>query len=106
MPEQITWKSWEHVSHREIKYKWRHAWKEKPGDDYVAFDGDTQIGRIFRSQVGGVVDNRWFWIVATDGSHRLDWPSAGYEDSAYVASRRLEMIYESIRSGKQRTAHP
>lgn len=45
MPEQITWKSWEHVSGREIKYKWRHAWKEKPGDDYVAFDGDTQIGQ-------------------------------------------------------------
>lgn len=78
MPEMITWKTWEYVSHRAIKYKWRHAWKEKSGDDFAAFDGDLQIGRIFKCRAGnGGTEGRWFWIVIADGSKRLDWPSAG-----------------------------
>ncbi|QND15104.1 hypothetical protein HB775_15315 [Rhizobium leguminosarum bv. trifolii] len=95
------WKMWEAVSHRKLKYKWRHGWKGKPGDDFVAFNGDQQIGRIFQIHEPGLTA-RWFWIVMADGGPRLDWPAAGFEETAYIASRRLEMVYENIKSGKQR----
>ncbi|WP_259669218.1 hypothetical protein [Rhizobium sp. NLR4b] len=43
------WKDWEViVSGERPRGKWRHAWKEKPGDDFIGFDGETCMGRIFK----------------------------------------------------------
>ena len=48
------WKSWEMIASGERpKGKWRHAWKEKPGDDFIGFDGDACMGRIFSINLTG-----------------------------------------------------
>lgn len=93
------WKLWEAVGHRQLRYKWRHSWREKDGKDFTAFDGERQIGRIFRIKE---LDGRWYWLIATEGPHHLNWPTAGHEETDYLASRRLEMVYENIMSGERR----
>ncbi|WEA23832.1 hypothetical protein [Rhizobium binxianense] len=96
------WKSWETIVNGERpKGKWRHAWKEKPGDDFIGFDGDACMGRIFRIDLTGF-DERWYWLVAADGSPRLGWPAAGYEASARSAACRVERIYFALVAGEGR----
>ncbi|MFS2179067.1 hypothetical protein ACCC98_24485 [Rhizobium pisi] len=96
------WKSWEMIiSGERPKGKWRHAWKEKPGDDFIGFDGDACMGRIFKIDLTGS-DERWYWLISADGSPRLGWPAAGYEASARSAACRVERIYFALVAGEGR----
>lgn len=96
------WKVWEAIgSDTRPRYKWRHSWKEKPGDDFVGFDGERQIGRIFQIPEPWTKE-KWFWIVHTEGDEKLNWPTAGYEESAIYAACRVEMVYENIKRGERR----
>ena len=96
------WKLWEVIiPGSRPRYKWRHSWKEKPRNDFVGFDGERQIGRIFQIDEPWT-KARWFWIVHTDGGSKLNWPTAGYEADAAFAACRAEMIYENILRGERR----
>ncbi|MFB2607290.1 hypothetical protein ACE04B_35900, partial [Rhizobium phaseoli] len=83
------------------KGKWRHAWKEKPGDDFIGFDGDACMGRIFKIDLMDASE-RWYWLIAADGSPRRGWPAAGYEASARSAACRVERIYFALVKGEER----
>ncbi|MBX5045859.1 hypothetical protein [Rhizobium lentis] len=99
------WKSWEVIASGESpRGKWRHAWKEKPGDDFIGFDGETCMGRIFRIEFTGS-DERWYWLISADGSPRLGWPAAGYEASARCAACRVERIYFALVKGEGRVVY-
>ncbi|NTF69359.1 hypothetical protein [Rhizobium rhizogenes] len=96
------WKLWEAIKACDKpQYKWRHSWKEKPGNDFVGFDGARQIGRIFQVDEPKVY-GKWFWIVHTEGEAKVNWPTAGYEDFPAYAACRVEMVYENIRKGERR----
>ncbi|PDT00922.1 hypothetical protein CO666_27690 [Rhizobium chutanense] len=96
------WKSWEVIANGERpRGKWRHAWKEKPGDDFIGFDGETCMGRIFKIDFTGS-DERWYWLISADGSPRRGWPAAGYEASARSAACRVERIYFALVAGEGR----
>ncbi len=96
------WKVWEAIiPGSKPQFKWRHSWKEKPGDDFVGFDDDRQIGRIFKIDAPWTKD-RWFWIVHTEGGEKLNWPTAGYEESALYAACRVEMVYIHQLQGERR----
>ncbi|MBB2796910.1 UNVERIFIED_ORG: hypothetical protein GGD58_005829 [Rhizobium pisi] len=96
------WKSWELIiSGEKPKGKWRHAWKEKPGDDFIGFDGDACMGRIFKIDLMHSSE-RWYWLIAADGSPRRGWPAAGYEASARSAACRVERIYFALVKGEER----
>lgn len=96
------WKLWESIiPGSKPRYKWRHSWKEKPGTDFVGFDGDLQIGRIFQIDEPWAKD-RWFWIVHTEGEDRMNWPTAGREEFPAYAACRVEMVYENILRGERR----
>ncbi|EJZ17413.1 hypothetical protein NE852_12735 [Rhizobium sp. Pop5] len=93
------WKSWEMIlSDERPRGKWRHAWKEKPGDDFIGFHGDACMGRIFKIDLNGS-DERWYWLIAADGSPRRGWPAAGYEASARSAACRVERVYFALVEG-------
>ena len=99
------WKMWEAIPAGTVtKYKWRHSWAGKPGNDFVGFDGEKQIGRIFRIDEPWT-KGKWFWLVATEGGDRMNWPPAGYEDTAKLAACRIEKIYDSMRTGNARAAY-
>ncbi|ANK86215.1 MULTISPECIES: hypothetical protein [unclassified Rhizobium] len=99
------WKDWEViVSGERPRGKWRHAWKEKPGDDFIGFDGETCMGRIFKIDLTGS-DERWYWLISADGSPRRGWPAAGYEASARSAACRVERIYFALVKGEARAGY-
>ena len=96
------WKSWEMILSDETpRGKWRHAWKEKPGDDFIGFHGGACMGRIFKIELTGY-EERWYWLVTADGSPRRGWPAAGYEASARSAACRVERIYFALVRGVER----
>ncbi|MBB2672016.1 UNVERIFIED_ORG: hypothetical protein GGE44_001569 [Rhizobium esperanzae] len=96
------WKSWELITSGEKpKGQWRHAWKEKPGDDFIGFDGDACMGRIFKIDLMDSSE-RWYWLIAADGSPRRGWPAAGCEASARSAACRVERIYFALAKGEER----
>ncbi|MGN6774791.1 hypothetical protein [Rhizobium sp.] len=96
------WKLWEAViPGSRPRYKWRHSWKNKPGTDFVGFDGERQIGRVFQIDEAGT-RGKWLWIVHTEGEDKMNWPSSGYEADVTYAACRVEMVYENIRSGHRR----
>jgi hypothetical protein len=96
------WKLWEAIPAGEKpRYKWRHSWKEKPGNDFVGFDGERQIGRIFQINEPWTKE-RWFWIVHTEGGEKLNWPTAGYEVDAAYAACRVEMVYTHQQRSERR----
>lgn len=96
------WKMWEaKPAGDKPKYKWRHSWQGKPGDDFAGFDGPKQIGRIFKIDEPWS-KGRWFWLVNTEGGERLNWPVAGYEELAEMAAFRVETVYDNLRVNKRR----
>jgi hypothetical protein len=97
------WKLWESIiPGSKPRYRWRHSWIEKPGTDFVGFDGDRQIGRIFQIDEAWTKE-KWFWIVHTEGECKMNWPTAGYEIDVTYAACRVEMVYENIRRGERRS---
>lgn len=84
------------------KGKWRHSWPERKGDDFVGFDGNRRMGRVFKIDLPQF-NERWFWLLSLEGTERLNWPIAGYEASANSAACRLERIYFAIEAGENRT---
>ena len=45
---------------RRFRYDWSRTWHDKP-DDYVAHDGETSIGRVYR--IKSISTGGWFWTM-------------------------------------------
>ncbi|OJU12276.1 MAG: hypothetical protein BGN85_09485 [Alphaproteobacteria bacterium 64-11] len=81
------------------RYRWRHTWPDK-GDDFMGFDGDRKIGRIYRaawSPDGGA----WCWYWQADGPDidRRYSGSAGTVKTARLAAKVIEDLYDRAKVG-------
>ena len=41
-----------------FRYTWSRTWADKP-EDFVAFDGENSIGRVYR--INSISAGGWFW---------------------------------------------
>ena len=70
-----------------------------PGPDFLAFDGDRIIGRIFRigPREGG---GRWYWTVMATGICAPVVPPTGIEARQADAETSLALAYERLIAGE------
>ncbi|AVA20695.1 hypothetical protein NXC24_CH01028 [Rhizobium sp. NXC24] len=92
------WKGHESITADEKpRYKWRHTWAGKKGDDFVGYKDGTCVGRIFRLDYTQQCE-KWFWLVEHVPLERLErqCPSGGWEWGAREAACRVEKCYDAI----------
>lgn len=78
------------------RYQWRLL-ELTPGNDFVGFDGDIPIGRIFlepRVRFKGL----WRW---SNAHSETAIASQGYAASATQAAAAVETLYEELRAFDQ-----
>ena len=77
---------------RRFKFTWSRTWADRP-HDFVAADGDRQIGRVYR--IAGV-DERWKWSMTAAIGSRLG--STDIEATRDAACDAVESAYEAMRA--------
>lgn len=99
------WKLWERIYPGERpKYRWRRAWAPGVGGDFVGFDGEFALGRVFRIEHIPISD-KWFWLLGhVDGRPELDMPFSGWENTPREAACRVEWCYERMQKPSDRRA--
>jgi hypothetical protein len=45
-----------------LRLRWDRTWPDKP-EDFVCFDGDNPVGRIYSEQVPGGLAKHWRWFL-------------------------------------------
>lgn len=80
----------------EPRYKWTYTWPGERHKDYVGYDGDRQIGRIF-FDAAGPTKGLWRWAAGTIREAKLPGPMPhnGYKPSARLAAKAVEDHYEA-----------
>ncbi len=66
-----------------------------PAPDFLAFDDDRVVGRIFQLAHGGG-GGRWYWTVMATGAHALVEPPSGTETRKADAETSLSEAYERL----------
>ena len=86
------------------KYRWSRTWGDetgidgKPHEDYVGFDGDQNIGRIYLDQQT-LKSGRWRWAGQYPAGTRTPlMPNTGWLPSAGEAARRVEDYWDAMKS--------
>lgn len=99
------WKMWEAISvNEQPRYRWRRTWSGKADDDFIGFDGDQSLGRIFRIDHIQQRD-KWFWLLGYPGSRlRRECPASGWEQTMRQAACRVERCYKAVVDLNRRTA--
>ncbi len=66
-----------------------------PAPDFLAFDGERVVGRIFQiaHRDGG---GRWYWTVMATGACALVEPPSGIEAGQAAAETSLAKAYERL----------
>ncbi len=80
---------------------WRphHEWNSNlpPAPDFIAFDDEELIGRVFQIQYGQG-QGRWVWTMTVGPPGlRLTFATSGVEDRRGEAGRRVVEAYERLR---------
>ena len=80
----------------EPRYPWRETWPGEGHEDYAAWDGDRQFGRIsFES--AGATKGKWRWSIAYIRGNRANIsPHNGWADNARMAAMLVEDTYEQM----------
>ncbi len=66
-----------------------------PAPDFLAFDGERVVGRMFQiTHKGGA--GRWFWTVMATGSCLLAEPPSGVAERQTDAASSLTEAYEQL----------
>ena len=77
-----------------------------PAPDYLAFDGERVIGRMFQITHAGNA-GKWLWTVMATGTGELpDGPPSGVESRQDDAARRLVEAYERLVARRDEIASP
>ncbi len=66
-----------------------------PAPDFLAFDGERVIGRMFQMTHRGST-TRWYWTVMATGAGALVEPPCGVEDRQDSATQCLVGAYEQL----------
>lgn len=80
----------------EPRYSWRETWAGEGHQDYAAWDGPRQFGRIFYEDAGPT-KGLWRWAIShIDGVKRPLPDHHGYAKSARHAAAKVEDHYERL----------
>ena len=80
---------------RHFKYDWSRTWDDKP-EDYVAHDGETSIGRVYR--INSISTGGWFWTM--NGTHRDRSGSySGHVADRDAACDLVEQHWDMMKAG-------
>jgi hypothetical protein len=90
------------------KYRWRRTWPDetdldgKPFEDYCAFDGDLNAGRI-RLDRESLKKGQWRWSGSYPPSFRGSpiMPNAGYARTAADAAKAAEEYWDRMKSRRE-----
>lgn len=67
-----------------MELAWRNTWEDSD-NDYVCYDGDRQVGRVYIHNTGGIINGKWRWFFAS---------SSGVAESRREAMLAVENTYE------------
>ncbi|WP_341486873.1 hypothetical protein [Pararhizobium sp. A13] len=91
------WKMWDVIpAGEQPSYRWHRTWSGKADDDFIGFDKELPIGRIFR--IDNIQQNdKWFWLLGYPGSRmRRECPASGWEETMRQAACRVERCYKAV----------
>ena len=81
------------------KYRWVRTWPGETGldgkllEDYIGYDGDTQIGRIYLDQQT-LKKGKYFWAIQYPKGGKPYQPNSGWKDTAADAARHVEEVWD------------
>jgi hypothetical protein len=81
------------------KYRWRRTWGKETGlngkllEDYQAFDGDVEIGRIYLDQQT-LKAGRYYWAIQYPKGGKPFLPNFGWETTAAEAAKVVEDLWD------------
>jgi hypothetical protein len=81
------------------KYRWRRTWGNETGlnglphEDYVGFDGDVQIGRIYLDRQT-LKAGKWRWAIQYPKGGKAYQPNTGWETTAAEAAKVVEDLWD------------
>ena len=86
------------------KYRWTRTWPGETGidgklhEDYVGFDGEENIGRIYLDQQT-LKAGRWRWAGQYPrGTREPMMPNNGWLDTAGAAARHVEEYWDKMKA--------
>jgi len=75
-----------------LTWKRTHTHPQDSKDDFLCFDGELPVGRIYKSHKPGSIDDQWLWFVnGVIGNVFLS--GSGKDDDKNVAARACEAEY-------------
>lgn len=87
----------------EKKYRWVRTWPGdvgidgKPHEDYVGYDGEELIGRIYLDRQT-LKAGRWRWAGGyPKGTRSPIMPNTGWHDTATEAARQVEAYWDAMK---------
>lgn len=79
---------------------WRRTWEDVPRD-FAAYDGERQVGRIYKRAGGSLNPASWYWVVNLFDAP-VYWSRSGVtatKDEAVQAVNDAYGVYLASRSG-------
>lgn len=80
-----------------FRLAWRHTWPDKPAD-FVASDGDLEVGRIYRDAGTPSDSTRWMWCAYAELTANITLTDRGRAPSKDEAAASLERAYFATRA--------
>jgi hypothetical protein len=81
------------------KYHWSRTWGKETGlnglphEDFVGWDGDVQIGRIYLDQQT-LKAGRYYWAIQYPKGGKPFLPNFGWETTAAEAAKVVEDLWD------------
>lgn len=81
------------------KYRWTRTWGDEPGldhkphEDYVGWDGDVQIGRIYLDHQT-LKATQWRWAIKYPKGAPARMPNAGWLPTSAEAAQMVEDCWD------------
>lgn len=82
------------------KYRWTETWAGEGHEDWTAFDGEIQIGRIMRDLATHNHKGMFMWsggLSGVKGFGRRLMPHQGWEAEHWQAAKAVEDWYDEMR---------
>ncbi|WP_029620596.1 hypothetical protein [Pseudorhizobium marinum] len=86
------------------KYRWTRTWGDEIGldrkshEDYVGWDGDVQIGRIYLDQQT-LKATQWHWAIQYPKGGKPWQQNSGWEETAAEAAKMVEECWDEQTRG-------
>lgn len=87
------------------KYRWSRTWGQETGlnglphEDYIAHDGEENIGRIYLDQQT-LKAGKWRWVAYSPKGVPIVLPSGGWLPTAQEAAKQVEEYWDARKGEK------